>query len=79
MTVCLPGAKIEDVTERVGQVMGNGHGGSILVHVSILVPDYVMFRKYRQERMGGGVIVYIKESIQAYELQIERSQTGNQF
>ena len=28
MTVCLPGAKIEDVTERVGQVMGN-----IRVHV----------------------------------------------
>ena len=33
VTVCLPGAKIEDVTERVGQVMGNGHDGSILVHV----------------------------------------------
>ena len=33
MTVCLPGAKIEDVTARVGQVMGNGYGGSILVHV----------------------------------------------
>ena len=33
VTVCLPGAKIEDVTERVGQVMGNGYGGSILVHV----------------------------------------------
>ena len=33
VTVCLPGAKIEDVTERVGHVMGNGYGGSILVHV----------------------------------------------
>ena len=33
VTVCLPGAKIEDVTERVGQVMGNGYGGSSLVHV----------------------------------------------
>ena len=33
VTVCLPGAKIEDVTERVGQVMGNGYGGSITVHV----------------------------------------------
>ena len=33
VTVCLPGAKIKDVTERVGQVMGNGYGGSILVHV----------------------------------------------
>jgi len=25
MTVCLPGIKIEDVMEIVGQVMGNGH------------------------------------------------------
>ena len=31
--ICLPGAKIEDATERVGQVMGNGYGGSILVLV----------------------------------------------
>ena len=79
MTICLPGAKIDDVTERVGQVMGNGYGGSIIVHVSILVPGYVMFRKDRKERMGGGVIMYIKDSKQAYELQMERYQTGNQF
>ena len=26
MTVCLPGPKIEDVTETAGQVMANGHG-----------------------------------------------------
>ena len=26
-----------------------------------------MFRKLRRERMGGFVILYIKESIQAYE------------
>ena len=31
MPVCPSGAKFEDVTERVGEVMGNGHGGSILV------------------------------------------------
>ena len=33
IVVCLPGAKIEHVTERVGQVMGHGNGGYILVHV----------------------------------------------
>ena len=33
VTVCLPGTKMEDVTERVGQVMGNGYGGSIIVYV----------------------------------------------
>ena len=31
--VCLPGARIEHVTERVEKTMGRGHGGSILVHV----------------------------------------------
>ena len=31
--VCLPGAKMEHVTERVGKVMGHGNVGSILVHV----------------------------------------------
>ena len=31
--VCLPGAKIENVAEKVGQVMGVGKGGAVLVHV----------------------------------------------
>ena len=30
-----------------------------------------MFRKDRRERRGGGVIVYIKESIQAYEITLK--------
>ena len=33
IVVCLPGAKIEHATERVGKVMGHGNRGSILVHV----------------------------------------------
>ena len=33
---------------------------------------YVMFRKDRIGRRGGGVIVYVKESIQAYEIKLER-------
>ena len=33
MTVCLTGPKMEDVRERVGQMMGSSHGGSIPVHV----------------------------------------------
>ena len=31
--VCLPGARIEHVTERIEQVMGTGKGGSKLVHI----------------------------------------------
>ena len=33
VVVCLPGARIEHVTERVEQIMGRGYGGSILVYV----------------------------------------------
>ena len=31
--VCLPGAKIEAITERVENIVGLGKGGSVLVHV----------------------------------------------
>ena len=33
IVVCLPGARIEHVTEIVEQIMERGNGGSILVHV----------------------------------------------
>ena len=33
---------------------------------------YVMFRRDRIGRRGGGVILYVKESIQAYEITLER-------
>ena len=33
ITVCLPGAKIEDVAEKAGHVMGGGTGSAVLLHV----------------------------------------------
>ena len=33
---------------------------------------YIMFRRDRIGRRGGGVILYVKESIQAYEMKLER-------
>ena len=33
VVVCLPGARIELVTERVEKIMGRGNGGSIMVHI----------------------------------------------
>ena len=33
MVICLPGARIEHVTERVENILGHALGGSILVHV----------------------------------------------
>ena len=33
MVICLPGTKIEAITERVENIVGSGNGGSVLVHV----------------------------------------------
>ena len=33
---------------------------------------YVVFRRDRIGRRGGGVILYVKKSIQAYEIKLER-------
>ena len=46
--VCLPGAKIEDVAEKAGQVMRSGTGGSIFVHVG----------KNNAEKEGTSAIAY---------------------
>ena len=35
ITVCPPGAKIEDVAEKAGQVIGGGMGGAIFMHVGM--------------------------------------------
>ena len=39
---------------------------------------YVMFRKDRMGRRGGGVLLYIKETIPAYELQLQEEADCNE-
>ena len=52
VVVCLPGARIEHVTERVENVLGHGQGGSILVHVGTNNADRVgttrIIQRYRE-------------------------------
>ena len=52
VVVCLPGAKIEAITERVKNIVGSGKGGSVLVHVGTNNVDRegttAIVRKYRQ-------------------------------
>ena len=33
IAICLPGARIEHVTEKIEQILGRGYEGSILVHI----------------------------------------------
>jgi len=42
-----------------------------MVVAELALSGYVMFRKDRQEKRGDGVIVYINNSIQAYEIQMK--------
>ena len=52
IVVCLPGARIEHVAERVQRIMGRGNGGTILVHIGTNNADKegtttTMVKKYR--------------------------------
>ena len=81
VVVCLPGARIEHVTERVEKIMGRGNGGSILVHVGTNNADKegttAMVEKYRdlqkktkQARVGqiiiSGILPVFGNRIQGY-------------
>ena len=52
VVVCLPGAKIEAITERVKNIVGSCKGGSVLVHVGTNNVERegttAIVRKYRQ-------------------------------
>ena len=81
VVVCLPGARIEHVTERVEQIMGRGYGGSILVHVgtnntdkegtTAIVEKYKnLLKKTKQARAGqiilSGILPVFGNRIQGY-------------
>ena len=81
VVVCLPGARIEHVTERVEQIMGRGYGGSILVHIgtnnadkegttAILEKYRNLLKKTKQARIGqiilSGFLPVFGNRIQGY-------------
>ena len=79
--MCLPGARIEHVTERVEKIMGRGNGGTILVHVgtnnaekegtTAIVEKYRdLLKKTKQIRVGqiiiSGILPVFGNRIQGY-------------
>ena len=81
VVVCLPGARMEHVTERVETIMGRGNGGSILVHVgtnnadkegtTAIVEKYRnLLKKTKQARVGqiilSGILPVFGNRIQGY-------------
>ena len=49
-----------------------------ITYAELGLTGYVMFRKDRIGRRGGGVILYVKESIEAYEIKLEREADCNE-
>ena len=81
VVVCLPGARIEHVTERVEKIVGRGNGGTILVHVgtnntdkegtTAIVEKYrELLKKTKQARLGqiilSGILPVCGNRIQGY-------------
>ena len=81
IVVCLPGARIEHVTERVERIMGRGNGGTLLVHIgtnnadkegrtAIVVKYRNLLKKTKQARVGqiilSGILSVFGNSIQGY-------------
>ena len=63
VVVCIPGAMINHVTEKVEQIMGRGNVGSILIHIwtnnadkegtiAILEKYRNLLKKTKQARVG---------------------------
>ena len=78
---CLPGARIEHVTERVEQIIERGNGGSILVHAgsnnadkegtTAIVEKYRnLLKKTKQARVGqiilSGMLPVFGNTIRGY-------------
>ena len=74
VVVCLPGARIEHVTERVEKIVGRGNGGTILVHVgtnntdkegtTAIVEKYrKLLKKTKQARLGQIILSGIFTSV----------------
>ena len=81
VVVCLPGARIEHVTERLEKIMGRGNGGTKLVHVgtnntdkegtTAIVEKYRKLpKKTKQARLGqiilSGILPVCGNRIQGY-------------
>ena len=78
IVVCLPGARIEHVTELIEKIMGRGNGGSILVHIgtdkegtTAIVEKYRnLLKKTKQARVGhiilSGIFPVFGNRIQGY-------------
>ena len=62
---------VEDINPHIIDIT-ESWATTVISDVELGMTGYVMFRKDKIGRRGGGVILYIKESIQAYKIKLEK-------
>ena len=68
--VCL-NIMVEDIDPQITGITESWANTNI-TDAELGLTGYVMFRRDQIGRRGGGVILYVKDSIQAYEIKLER-------
>ena len=58
---------VDDIKPHIIGITAN----NVITDAELGLEGYVMFRKDRMGRRGGGVLLYIKETIPAYEVQLQ--------
>ena len=68
---------VDDITPHIIGITESWANNDI-TDAELGLEGYVMFRKDRMGRRGGGVLLYIKETIPAYELQLQEEADCNE-
>ena len=63
---------VEDINPHIIGIIESWTNKDISDHAELRLTGYVMVRRDLIGRSGGGVILYIKKSIQAYEIKLKR-------
>ena len=67
---------VEDIDPRIIGII-KSWANTYITDVELGLTGYVMFRRDRIGGRGGGVILYVKEYIQAFEIKLEREANCN--
>ena len=62
----------------IGRPITESWANNDITYAELGLEGYVMFRKDRMGRRGGGVLLYIKETIPAYELRLQEEADCNE-
>ena len=65
---------VDDITPRITESWANND----ITDAELGLEGYAMFRKDRMGRRGGGVLLYIKDTIPAYEVQLQEEADCNE-